>query len=53
LFEGKGVADGKKSIGIRLTLQPVEKTLTDEEIEKVAGAVVAAVSKATDGTLRG
>jgi phenylalanyl-tRNA synthetase beta chain len=53
LFEGKGVADDKKSIAIRVTLQPVEKTLTDEEIDKIAGAVVAAVSKATGGTLRG
>jgi phenylalanyl-tRNA synthetase beta chain len=53
LFEGKGVAEGKKSIAIRVTLQPVDKTLTDDEIEKVAGAIVAAVGKATGGTLRG
>ena len=52
LFEGKGVADGKKSVAIRVTLQPVEKTLTDEEIDKVSAAVVAAVGKATGGTLR-
>ncbi len=53
VFEGKGIADGKKSIGIAVTLQPTEKTLTDEEIEAVAGSVVAAVTKATGGTLRG
>ena len=52
LFEGKGVADGKKSVGIRVTLQPTNKTLTDEEIEKVGTAVVTAVGKATGGTLR-
>ncbi len=52
LFEGKGVADGKKSVAIRVTLQPTDKTLTDEEIDKVASAVVAAVGKATGGTLR-
>ena len=52
LFEGKGVADGKKSVAIRVTLQPVEKTLTDEEIDKVSASVVAAVGKATGGTLR-
>ncbi|HZY68552.1 MAG TPA: phenylalanine--tRNA ligase subunit beta [Devosia sp.] len=53
LFEGVGVGEGKKSVAIRVTLQPTEKTLTDEEIDKVGAAVVAAVGKATGGTLRG
>jgi phenylalanyl-tRNA synthetase beta chain len=53
LFEGKGVEPGKKSIAIRVTLQPTQKTLTDEEIEKVSTAIVGAVTKATGGTLRG
>ena len=53
LFEGKGVADGKKSVAIRVTLQPTAKTLTDEDIEKTSAAIVAAVGKATGGTLRG
>ena len=52
VFEGKGIGEGKKSLGIAVTLQPVDKTLTDEEIEKVSGAVVAAVAKATGATLR-
>jgi len=52
VFEGKGVGDGKKSVGIAVTLQPVDKTLTDEEIDKVAAAVVAAVAKATGAMLR-
>ena len=53
LFEGKGVGEGKKSVAIRVTLQPVDRTLTDEEIDKVSDAIVAAVTKATGGTLRG
>jgi phenylalanyl-tRNA synthetase beta chain len=52
VFEGKGIAEDKKSVGIAVTLQPSDKTLTDEEIEKVAASVVAAVSKATGGVLR-
>lgn len=52
VFEGKGIAEDKKSVGIAVTLQPSDKTLTDEEIEKVAASVVAAVSKATGGLLR-
>jgi phenylalanyl-tRNA synthetase beta chain len=52
VFAGKGVPEGKTSVAIRVTLQPVDKTLTDEEIETVSGAIVAAVAKATGGTLR-
>jgi phenylalanyl-tRNA synthetase beta chain len=52
LFEGAGVPDGQKSVAIRVTLQPIERTLTDEEIDKVGNAVVSAVSKATGGSLR-
>ena len=36
VYEGKGIEPGKKSIAIAVTLQPREKTLTDEEIEAVA-----------------
>lgn len=52
VFEGAHVGEGKKSVAIEVTLQPREKTLTDEEIEKVSAAVVASVTKATGGTLR-
>ena len=41
-----------RSVDIAVTLQPTEKTLTDEEIEAVSQSVVAAVTKATGGSLR-
>jgi phenylalanyl-tRNA synthetase beta chain len=53
LFEGKGVGEGKKSLAIRVTLQPLDRTLTEDDIDKVSAALVAAVGKATGGTLRG
>ncbi|OAN51111.1 phenylalanine--tRNA ligase subunit beta [Paramagnetospirillum marisnigri] len=53
LYEGDKVAAGKKSLAITVTLQPTEKTLTDEEIEAVGAKIVAAVAKATGGELRG
>ena len=53
VFTGQGVPEGKKSLAIEVTLQPREKTLTDAEIEAVAGKIVAAVKKATGGELRG
>ncbi|MEP7239429.1 MAG: phenylalanine--tRNA ligase subunit beta, partial [Devosia sp.] len=52
VFDGRGVPDGKTSLAIRVTLQPTDHTLTDAEIDKVAGAIVAAVGKATGGVLR-
>jgi phenylalanyl-tRNA synthetase beta chain len=53
VFVGQGVPHGKKSLAIEVTLQPREKTLTDAEIEAVAAKIVAAVTKATGGELRG
>ena len=52
VYEGEGIAPGKKSIAIAVTLQPREKTMTDQEIEAVAGKIVAEVSKRTGGMLR-
>jgi phenylalanyl-tRNA synthetase beta chain len=53
VYEGKGIEDGKKSIAIAVTMQPREKTLTDQEIEAVAAKIVAEVAKRTGGVLRG
>jgi phenylalanyl-tRNA synthetase beta chain len=53
VYEGKGIEDGKKSIAIAVTIQPREKTLTDEEIEALAAKIVAEVNKKTGGVLRG
>ena len=53
VYEGKGIDDGKKSIAIEVTIQPREKTLTDQEIEAVAAKIVAEVTKKTGGSLRG
>ena len=36
VYAGKGVPEGKKSIAIAVTLQPVERTLTEAEIEAVS-----------------
>ncbi|QDL92729.1 phenylalanine--tRNA ligase subunit beta [Paroceanicella profunda] len=57
LFTGKPAAEqlgaGRKSLAISVRLQPKSGTLTDKEIDAVAAKVVAAVTKATGGTLRG
>jgi phenylalanyl-tRNA synthetase beta chain len=53
VYEGKGIEPGKKSIAIAVTLQPREKTMTDEEIDATGKKIVAEVSKRTGGVLRG
>jgi len=53
IFEGPSLGENKKSIAIEVTLQPTEKTLTDEEIEDVASRIIANVEKSTGGVLRG
>jgi len=52
VYEGKGIDEGKKSIAIAVTIQPREKTMTDQEIDAVAAKIVAEVNKKTGGVLR-
>ncbi len=44
--------DGKKSVAIAVTIQPAEKTLTDEEIDAIGATIIANVAKQTGGALR-
>ena len=52
-FEGGSLGPDEKSLAIEVTLQPAEKTLTDDELEAVSKKIIAAVEKATGGSLRG
>ncbi len=52
VYEGPGVEAGKKSVAIAVTIQPREKTMTDQEIDALGAKIVAEVSKRTGGVLR-
>jgi phenylalanyl-tRNA synthetase beta chain len=52
VFSGGSLDVDKKSIAFSVTLQPKDKTLTDQEIDAAAAKIVAAVNKATGGVLR-
>ena len=52
VYEGEGIAPGKKSIAIAVTIQPRERTMTDAEIEALAQKIVGEVGKRTGGVLR-
>ena len=51
-FRGAGVPEGHKSLAIEVTLQPGEKSYTDEELKAVSDRIVAAAAK-LGASLRG
>jgi phenylalanyl-tRNA synthetase beta chain len=52
VFVGRGVDEGMKSLAIEVTLQPGEKSFSQEELDAISAAVVKAAEK-LGGTLRG
>jgi phenylalanyl-tRNA synthetase beta chain len=46
VFTGEGVAAGEKSLAIEVTLQPDEKSFTDEELTAISDRIVATAAKA-------
>ncbi|WP_170551746.1 phenylalanine--tRNA ligase subunit beta [Ruegeria atlantica] len=52
-FIGGSLGEGKKSLAITVRLQPTDATLKEKDIEAVAEKIIAKVSKATGGVLRG
>ncbi|WP_377297666.1 phenylalanine--tRNA ligase subunit beta [Rhizobium sp. SGZ-381] len=52
VFEGASLGENKKSIAIEVLIQPVDKTLTDEDFDALTKKIVANVEKSTGGVLR-
>ena len=52
VFEGAALGADTKSIAIEVAIQPVEKTLTDEDFEALGTRIVENVAKQTGGVLR-
>ena len=52
VFEGKKLPENKKSIALKVILQPLEKTFTDSEIEKISANIIDLISKSFEGELR-
>ncbi|MGY6706760.1 MAG: phenylalanine--tRNA ligase subunit beta [Rhizobiaceae bacterium] len=53
VFEGASLGADKKSVAIEVSIQPTDKTLTDEDFEALAARIVENVGKQTGGQLRG
>jgi phenylalanyl-tRNA synthetase beta chain len=46
VFTGEGVPGGQKSLAVEVTLQPGEKSFTDQELKAISDRIVAAAAKA-------
>jgi phenylalanyl-tRNA synthetase beta chain len=45
VFTGPGVPEGQKSLAVEVTLQPVEKSFTEEELKAISDRIVGAAAK--------
>ncbi len=52
VYQGDNIESGKKSIAFNVTLEPKDKTLSDNEIEKVSKKIISTVEKSTGAKLR-
>ncbi len=52
VYEGQSVASGKKSVALALTYRAKDRTLTDEEVNRVHAALVEAVRTRSGAELR-
>jgi phenylalanyl-tRNA synthetase beta chain len=52
VYEGQGIDPGKKSVAIAVTIQPRDKTMTEQEIDALAAKIVAEVGKRQGCVLR-
>jgi phenylalanyl-tRNA synthetase beta chain len=51
VFEGKPIADGKKSVSLRVTYRSSQKTLEDEDVTPVHQSIAARLVKQFKATL--
>lgn len=52
IYEGDKLPQDKKSLAIQVTISPMDKTMTDKEIEILSVQIINAVQKATGAELR-
>jgi len=52
VYEGENITEGKKSIALNVTIQSLEKTLTDEDLNKINQLIISTVESKTDAKIR-
>jgi phenylalanyl-tRNA synthetase beta chain len=51
-YSGKNLPEDQISLAVAVTIQPIDKSLTEPEIDAISAKIIAAVTKATGGVLR-
>lgn len=52
IYKGKGVESGEKSVAFKVTLEPIQKTFTDSDIQKISSQIAQDIGKNLNGELR-
>ena len=52
VFEGENMPEGKKSIAVNVTIQSMEKTLSEKDLNEVSQKIINIVKAKTGGTIR-
>ncbi|MDD9328842.1 MAG: hypothetical protein PV353_00115, partial [Bartonella sp.] len=52
IFEDPSLGHDKKSVAIEVNIQPMERTLTDEDLERLTLKIIENVAKTTGAYLR-
>jgi phenylalanyl-tRNA synthetase beta chain len=52
IFTGEKIGDGNKSVGIRVKLQPLDRTLTDAEVHSIHSKIVNLLENRFGGKIR-
>ena len=52
VYEGNNIPENQKSIAISVTIQSLEKTLTDNDLEKINNLIIETVENKTGAKIR-
>ena len=52
IYEGENIPKDKKSVAINVTLQAIDKTLSEHDLEDINKKIIDTVSKKTGATIR-
>ena len=52
VYEGENIDDGKKSIALNVTIQSLERTLNEEDLNKINQLIISTVESKTDAKIR-
>ena len=52
VFEGENIPKEKKSVAINVTLQAIDKTLSENDLDEISKKIIDTVSQKTGATIR-